>query len=486
MDLQQNETFKKVRYLYKDDTGKPFELTPFQIEIFDAIYQKLCPRIHLMAYTRYGKSEILSLAILTRITNFNEKWAIIAPTTEKAKIINSYIIKHIFDNSYCQSKFEIKPDENLERIKRERSKERLTFRNSDGIGEVFILSAEESRRGEDAGNKLMGFGAPNIIEDEASLIKDSIQAKITRMLGDSKENFLVKAGNPLKRNKPYSHFYRSFLNPKYRHFVADYLIGIAEGRQLAEFFEEEREEHGDLNFSMMYECKFPDTDTYDDSGYLPLITEDELKRSFSDEFFHFGEERLGCDVAAGGNYSVIVRRSISGAEVVYRAKTRDTMEFASKIAEKQKELRIPDEKVFIDIVGIGRGAYDHLSSKKSRIQGINVGETAFLKNEFTNKRAESYWNMSKWLRTGGKLKNHPSWSELLNIKYTRQADRLIRIKSKKEMISEGVESPDVADALALTFVYPQDFRYRGERSDKEKIQGIGIGVPNQIKGIGRQ
>lgn len=485
MELQQSETYNQIRELYKDDTGKPFELTPSQIDVFEAIFMKKYPRVHLMTYTRYGKSEILSLAVLTRVTNFNEKWAIIAPTTDKAKIIMGYIIKHIFDNPYCISKFEVKPDENLERIRRERSKERLTFRNTDGIGEVFILSAEESRKGEDAGNKLMGFGAPNIVIDEAGLIKDSIYGKVARMLGDSKDNFMCKAGNPLKRNKPYSHFYQSWLNPRYKKFVIDYKQGIAEGRQLAEFFEEQREEHGDLHFSMMYECKFPDADSYDDSGYLPLLTEDELKRSLSDDFFHFGEERLGCDVAGGGDYSVIVHRSVSGAEVLYRAKSTNTMEFAAKIAEKQKELRIPDDKVFIDIVGIGRGVYDHLSSKKSRIQGINVGETAFRRNEFTNKRAEAYWELAKWLRTGGKLKNHPKWNELLNIKYTRQADKLVRIKSKKEMLSEGVESPDVADALALTFVYPQDLKYnRNKEEERNQIQGIGRGV-SQIKGIGR-
>ena len=104
-------------------------------------------------------SEIVSMAVLTRASTYPEKWAIIAPSTDKAKIIMGNIIRHIFDNEAIKMKFKIDPEESEERIRRERSKSRLTFDVGNGlIGEVFILSAESHKVGEDAGNKLMGFG----------------------------------------------------------------------------------------------------------------------------------------------------------------------------------------------------------------------------------------------------------------------------------------------------------------------------------------
>ena len=47
---------------------------------------------------------------------------------------------------------------------------------------------------------------------------------------------------------------------------------------------------------------------------------------------------------------------------------------------------------------------------------------------------------------------------LQEIRYKIQSDRKIKIKSKDEMLKEGVQSPDVADALALTF-YDRETKY---------------------------
>jgi len=43
------------------------------------------------------------------------------------------------------------------------------------------------------------------------------------------------------------------------------------------------------------------------------------------------------------------------------------------------------------------------------------------------------------------------WQDLLDVKYKIQSDRRVKIKGKDEMLKDGVLSPDVADALSLTF-----------------------------------
>lgn len=485
VNIEQNETYQKVKARYRADNGQSFKLSESQIEIFDCIFKRKHKRNHIMTYTRFGKTEVVSMAVLTRVTNFSEKWAIVAPTMDKAKIMMGDVIKHIFDNDYCRKKFEIKKEESLERIRRERSKERLTFRNSDGIGEIFILSAEATRKGEDAGNRLMGFGAPNVVEDESALIPDLMHKKAIRMLGDQTDNFLAKIGNPFKRN----HFLKSFNNPRYNKISVDIYQGIKEGRTNKEWLDEMREEIQDpVLFGVMYECKFPDEDMVDISGYSPLFFEYELERAETDDFQFYGISRLGVDVAGGGsNYSVIVHRTNNGAEVIFKERTSDIMGLVGIVQDKMEELRVSPEQVFVDMVGIGKGVVDRLHEQRKMVNGVNYGEMAQERKRYYNRKAECFSRCSKWLKEGGKLKPHPSWKELLHIKYKVQSDRKIQIKTKNEMLVDGIPSPDVADALSLTFALPES--YPAMESTKAPIQGIGtssggISKIKTIKGIG--
>jgi predicted phage terminase large subunit-like protein len=97
---------------------------------------------------------------------------------------------------------------------------------------------------------LLGFGAQNVVLDESSLISDETYAGVLRMLGDSKEPFLVELGNPLKRN----HFWQVFNDPKFNKIVIDYTIGLKEGRITKEQIELMK---GKPFFDVLYECKFP-------------------------------------------------------------------------------------------------------------------------------------------------------------------------------------------------------------------------------------
>ena len=247
------QLFELVRTLYKNEKGDPFELTPNQLRIFETIARRKYPRNQAITYTQYGKTNTVALAVLTRISFFPEKWAIVAPDQKRAKILIEKIITHIFDNELTTRKFQISEGESLERIRRERSKNRLTFNTGSGIGEVFIVSAQARFRKEDAGNALMGFGAPNLIEEEASLIPNEIHAKAIRMIGGHKDNFLIKIGNPFKRN----HFLKSWENPKYRKVFVDWEIGVKEKRITREHIEEYKEEMPEYLFDILYECKFP-------------------------------------------------------------------------------------------------------------------------------------------------------------------------------------------------------------------------------------
>jgi len=440
MPEEDQKIWRMVRSLYKVE-NKPLELSESQVRLFKMIFKREHPRNHVMTPTQFGKSLIVALAVLTRVSIFPEKWCIVAPSQRKAKIIMDYIIQHTFDNEFLKQKLDYKQGK-LERLRRERSSNRLTFSVGDNISEVFILSAEARRRS-DVEEALMGFGSPNIIEDESGLISDKIHTTVMRMLGGYKDNFLCKIGNPFRRN----HFLKSFKNDKYKKFVVDWREAVADGRFPESFIEEMRQE---AMFDVLYECKFPEAGVADESGWIPLFRADDIKKA--DNVDHFGQMRIGADIAdSGANCSVIIKRSGSGTDLIFRSPKEDQMDFVGKIILSSRENN--NAKIFIDRVGVGAGTLSRLRELGHDVIGVNAGEKPSDPLKYANKRAEMFWRLKQWVQKGVVFSNHDYWDELLDIKYKPDSSGRIKIMPKERMLREGIASPDVADALSLTFYF---------------------------------
>lgn len=449
-----------VQKLYHDEEGNPVVLTPGQLEIFDIIAGRLYPRSWVGTYTQYGKSYTVGLATLTRVSHYPEKWTIVAPKTEQAKIIMGYIIDHVFDNEMIAKKFEIPPGESSERIRRERSKNRLTFRMADGsIGGVQILSAQGKSK-KNILDAVMGFGSPNVILDESSLLGDDHFAGIIRMLGGYKDNFLMQIGNPFYRN----HFFKASKNPAYHKVRIDWRQGIDEGRITEEFIDEVRDEMRPDIFRVLYDVRFPDAESADKDGYMPLMTTQDIDRAYVDEAPMVGEPRMAIDVAGGGrNSTVAVVRTVSGAKVVYRTRESDHMLVGPKLVQYAEKYKVKPRNVAIDNVGIGHGLWNFLQQQLGKdVKGIKGGEKvdpdASLRGlEFENMRALMYWRCAAWLKAGGKLQRDSGFDELEGVRYIVKESKRIALKTKEDMLADdGIESPDTADALAMTFAWPEE------------------------------
>jgi hypothetical protein len=458
----------KVKQTFKNSKGEPFILTDGQAELFALIYKKKYSRNHIETHTRYGKSDVISMAVLLRVANYAEKWAIVAGNKDKAGIIMSYAIGHIFDNAYIHKRFQMDPGENEENIRRYRNKSKINFnlaekRGDTKLGEMFITTAEGA----------LGFGAPNVVEDEAGLISGKDHALVMRMLGDQPENFLVKIGNPWEME----HFRKSYEDPNYHKLTVDFKQGIKEGRLTPAYIDEMRKQPF---FDVLYECKFPPSGMLDEKGWVQLLSKDEIDRAMIDHAEGFGINKLGVDVAGGGrNFSVIVQRFTNVAKKIYKTKEPDTISLAEAVINtrtKNKGMRPSD--IFTDMVGIGRGMYDILNREMPGVYGLNGGSeptTVEDKDKFVNLRAELFWKMREWIIGGGKLERDDDWYQLTKIKYRTKLEGRrgkLQIISKEELAHEGIDSPDVADALSMTFRtddIPQQQTYF-DTLDKEEKQ----------------
>lgn len=437
-----------VKSLYKDEKGEPFILTDGQCDIFNLIFKKLYHRVHIETFTRYGKSETISMALLTRICNFPEQWAIAAGNEDQAHIITSHLIKHIFDNDFTRRRFVVGPGESEESIRRYRNKSRLNFKLEKGLfGEVFVTNAKGA----------LGFGAPNVIEDESALIPDDEEALVFRMLGDLPDNYLFKVGNTWDS----SHFRNSSVDPNFFKVHVDYYQGIKEGRIMPEMVEEARKKP---YFGVLYECKFPPKGQTDE-GWFQLISREEVDRALVDQWFGFGVNKLGGDVAGEGkNFSVAAQRRTNMARILHKSQNPDTMSFAEFILGVLPKEGIAKDDMGIDKVGLGKGVCDIISRNfADGYQGVNVGdkfeEGSDDAQTYYNLRARNFWRLYLWLMAGGKLLRdgdpQDNWYQLTTIYYTKKLEGMkgkMQIVPKERTIAKGIPSPDVADALALTFV----------------------------------
>lgn len=138
-------------------------------------------------------------------------------------------------------------------------------------------------------------------------------------------------------------------------------------------------------------------------------------------------------------------------------KGADTMTVAARVMAEIDLLR-PDG-VFIDEGGVGGGVIDRCRQMGYSVVGVNFGSKADRHIEGVpkskNKRAQMWASMREWLRSGGAIPDDRTLEmDLTGPLYSFDVNNAVELEKKSDMKKRGVPSPDMADALALTFAYP--------------------------------
>jgi len=320
------------------------------------------------------------------------------------------------------------------------------------IGELNNISAVGNRTDPgQAGNSLMGEGAPNVIEDEAALIPNPVHAKVMRMLGGHKKNFLYKIGNPFNRN----HFLDSSRDSKYHRIHIDWRQAVKEGRYTQEYIDEMREQDF---FDILYEVKFPPAGSIDAKGWIPMITEEEFENCLK-KVQSRGAVKLGVDVAEGGCANAYVERSDNYMWLRDKDFIDELYRTQRKIVHYMKEDGITENNTSVDATGSGSGVASNLRGLGCFVNAVKNGATDVLihPEKYTNVKSQNYWRFRRWIRQGGCInpKDRNEFKNLMDLRY-RIVDNngKVQFMPKKIMFAYGLKSPDVPEAAALTFHNP--------------------------------
>lgn len=164
---------------------------------------------------------------------------------------------------------------------------------------------------------------------------------------------------------------------------------------------------------------------------------------------------LGVDVARfGDDRSIICKRQGRKADFVGKFYGIDTQQLGGKVQEAIDAHR-PDA-VVIDGDGIGGSVYDYLKARgydrKTLLVEFHGGAPPSDAHKYLNKRAEVWGDMRDWLGGADIPDEAEVETDLTGPDYGyHPTKQCLVLESKDEMKSRGVDSPDLGDALAMTF-----------------------------------
>lgn len=213
-----------------------------------------------------------------------------------------------------------------------------------------------------------------------------------------------------------------------------------------------KESMSEQTFAREYLCDFAAAG--DDQLISLTDAEAAAGRVYSPGSMSYAPIILGVDPARfGDDRSVIVKRQGLAVAPPWVFRGIDNMALAAQVAHRIEEEK-PDA-VFID-AGAGSGVIDRLRQLGHEVVEVNFGGKP-IDVRYANKRAEMWHAMADAVRSGLAIPNDMALKlELATPTYKFDAANRIVLESKDEIKKRlpGAGSPDLADALALTYAAP--------------------------------
>ena len=317
--------------------------------------------------------------------------------------------------------------------------------------------------GADNPDAMRGVRLDGVVVDEVAQVKPDVWDDILQPALADRQGWAWFIGTPSGINLFSQLFYLAANEPGWAN--ARYTVYDTDALNPTEV-ERLRRVMNEMSFAREFLCDF--TAAADNQLLSMTDIETSANRKYRPEEMSYAPKILGVDPARFGNdRSVSMRRQGMSAypPKVYRG--LDNMELAARIAMEIDEWQ-PDA-VFIDS-GAGSGVIDRLRQLDYDVIEVNFGSRA-TQAKYVNKRTEMWYEMADWVRNGGALPNDNNLKlELATPTYKFDAANRIVLESKDEIRKRMPDagSPDIADALGLTFAFPV-----------QKKNDIGIMIKNQ-------
>jgi len=295
--------------------------------------------------------------------------------------------------------------------------------------------------------------------DEGSAIDDIIWETTEGALTDTDTQIIwLVAGNPTRNTGRFKECFNRFRHRWKCHKVDSRTARMTNKEQIAKWIADYGEDSDFVRVRVKGD--FPR------AGSMQFIGAEMVEEAAAREAdaHIFDPLVMGVDVARfGDDMTVIYFRKGRDGRTHEPIKLRglDTMQVAARVAAEFQALRA--DALFVDGGGIGAGVVDRLRQLKMPVIDVQFGAKADRLADgddaatYANKRAEMWGMMRQWLKGGAVVADPDLKADLTSVEYgyvLRDGKDAILLESKADLKRRGLASPDMADALALTFAYP--------------------------------
>lgn len=302
-----------------------------------------------------------------------------------------------------------------------------------------------------------------IVFDEASAIYDEIWRVTEGAVTDANTEIVWCAfGNPTRNQGKFFECFNSEKELWNTQQIDSRTVAISNKKQIQQW-EDVYGEESDF-FKVHVRGIFPSAE--ENQLISRELVELALDRRLEAKEYRYAPIILGVDPAwtGGDTLAIVMRQGLYSKVLLEMPRNDNDMAVGRKIAQLQDNLSA--SAVFIDM-GYGTGIYSvGKDMGRDNWRLVNFAERADAP-EYANKRMEMWGEMKKWLQDGGALNNEKMAEELTRPECFLNRRGKQQLESKDDMKKRGLASPNLADALALTFAFPvrmnANMRYRRAR-----------------------
>jgi len=316
-------------------------------------------------------------------------------------------------------------------------------------GDSFAVARTARRETPEA---LQGFHSDNMLFliDEASGVDDLI-FEVGEGAMSTPGAKTVMTGNPTRTS---GYFYEAFNKMVDRWYTKK--VASADSTQVSDtFIEDMKAKYGeDSNiFRVRVLGEFPEAD--DDVVIPRYLIEQAIDRD--QEAAETTPVVWGLDVARFGTDKTALckRKGNVVTEPIKTWRNKDLMEICGIILNEYETTPWSERpvEILVDSIGLGAGVVDRLIELDLPCRGINVAESSSMSDKYSRLRDELWFAAREWLEERDcKLPDDEELvSDLCKPRFKFTSNGKLKVESKDEMKRRGMNSPDVADALCLTF-----------------------------------
>lgn len=387
----------------------------------------------LALHRRAGKTEMALMVLIDEALKCKDElgfYAYLAPMLKQAKVIAWKRLKARLEPLLISGGCEFNEGDLL-----------VTFKHNGSVIRLF---------GGDNPDALRGVRLDGCVLDEVGQMKPELWQDILQPALSDRLGFALFIGTPSGINLFSELYHRASTLPDWN--AARYTVYDTNAIDPAEV-ERLKRDMPETAFAREYLCDF--NAAGDDQLISLSDVEMASKRVYTDKDVLDAPKILGVDPARfGDDRSVVVKRQGLQAYTPYVYRGVDNMELAARVVAIIEQWE-PDA-VFIDS-GAGAGVIDRLRQLDYDVIEVPFGGRAVQSTQYVNRRTEMWWEMREWLGAGGAIPSDSTLKSELSTPiywYDQQGRKMLEAKDDIKKRLQGGASPDIADALALTFAHP--------------------------------